>query len=121
MANRMVRAVCCVLVLMAMTFSPLVSPATAHSSILLSVDVQHAVLEPGQSLNITLTIENNASSIESYNVSVDTDQLASPWTVTALDATVDNVFPTWTKNTTLVVRLAEGATCLLYTSDAADE
>ena len=110
MANRMFRAVCCVLVLMAMTFSPLVSPAAAHSSILLSVDVQHAVLEPGQSLNITLTIENNASSIESYNVSVDASQLASPWTVTALDTTVDNVFPTWTKNTTLVVRLAEGAT-----------
>ena len=27
-----------------------------------------------------------------------------------VDATVDNVFPTWTKNTTLVVRLVEGAT-----------
>lgn len=88
----------------------MVAPASAHSSILLSVDVQHAVLEPGQSINITLSIENNASAIESFNVSVDEGNLASVWTVIPVDATVDNVFPTWRKNTTLVVRLAEGAT-----------
>jgi len=76
----------------------------------LSVDVQHVVLEPGQSINITLSIENNASAIESFNVSVDEGNLASVWTVIPVDATVDNVFPTWRKNTTLVVRLAEGAT-----------
>lgn len=88
----------------------MVAPASAHSSILLSVDVQHAVLEPGQSINITLSIENNASAIESFNVSVDEGNLASVWTIIPVDATVDNVFPTWRKNTTLVVRLAEGAT-----------
>ena len=88
----------------------MVAPASAHSSILLSVDVQHVVLEPGQSINITLSIENNASAIESFNVSVDEGNLASVWTVIPVDATVDNVFPTWRKNTTLVVRLAEGAT-----------
>ena len=110
MSSRTGRAVCCVLVLMAMSLSPMVVPASAHSSILLSVDVQHVVLEPGQSLNITLTVENNASSIESYSISVDTGNLASVWTVIPVDNTVDNVFPTWTKNTTLVVRLADGAT-----------
>ena len=110
MSSRTGRAVCCVLVLMAMSLSPMVVPASAHSSILLSVDVQHAVLEPGQSLNLTLTVENNASSIESYSISVDTGNLASVWTVIPVDNTVDNVFPTWTKNTTLVVRLADGAT-----------
>ena len=94
---------------MAMSLSPMVV-LVAHSSILLSVDVQHAVLEPGQSLNLTLTVENNASSIESYSISVDTGNLASVWTVIPVDNTVDNVFPTWTKNTTLVVRLADGAT-----------
>ena len=88
----------------------MVAPASAHSSILLSVDVQHAVLEPGQSINITLSIENNATAIESFNVSIDEGNLASVWTVLPVDDTVDNVFPTWTKNTTLVVRLAEGAT-----------
>ena len=88
----------------------MVAPASAHSSILLSVDVQHAVLEPGQSINITLSIENNATAIESFNVSIDEGNLASVWTILPVDETVDNVFPTWTKNTTLVVRLAEGAT-----------
>ncbi len=110
MSSRAGRAVFCVLALMAMGLSPLVTPVSAHASILLSVDVQHAVLEPGQSMNLTLTIENNASSIESYDVSVDDTNLASPWTVVPIDSTVDNVFPTWRKNTTLVVRLAEGAT-----------
>ena len=110
MSTRAGRAVCCVLVLLMMSLSPMVAPASAHSSILLSVDVQHAVLEPGQSINITLSIENNATAIESFNVSIDEGNLASVWTILPVDETVDNVFPTWTKNTTLVVRLAEGAT-----------
>lgn len=110
MSSRAGRAVFCVLALMAMSLTPLVAPASAHSSILLSVDVQHAVLEPGQSMNLTLRIENNGSSIESYNISIDDAGLAAPWTVIPVDETVDNVFPTWSKNTTLVVRLAEGAT-----------
>ena len=100
----------CVLALMAMSLTPLVAPALAHPSILLTVDVQHAVLEPGQSMNLTLKIENNGSSIESFNVTVDDTGLAAPWTVIPVDGTVNNVFPTWSKNTTLVVRLAEGAT-----------
>ena len=110
MSSRPGRAVFCVLALLAMGLSPLVVPAAAHDSILLSVDVQHAVLEPGQSLNITLTVENNGSSIEDYNITVDDAGLASPWTVIVVDTTLENVFPTWTKNATVVVRLAEGAT-----------
>ena len=65
MSSQAGRAVFCVLALMAMSLTPMVATASAHSSILLSVDVQHAVLEPGQSMNITLSIENNGSSIES--------------------------------------------------------
>ena len=110
MSSRPGRAVFCVLALMVMSLSPLVVPAAAHESILLTVDVQHAVLEPGQSMNITLTVENNGSSIEDYNITVDDAGLASPWTVIVVDETLGNVFPTWSKNTTLVVRLAEGAT-----------
>ena len=110
MSSRPGRAVFCVLALMVMSLSPLVVPAAAHDSILLTVDVQHAVLEPGQSMNITLTVENNGSSIEDYNITVDDTGLASPWTVIVVDETLGNVFPTWSKNTTIVVRLAEGAT-----------
>ena len=110
MSSRPGRAVFCVLALMVMSLSPLVVPAAAHDSILLTVDVQHAVLEPGQSMNITLTVENNGSSIEDYNITVDDTGLASPWTVIVVDETLGNVFPTWSKNTTIVVRLAEVAT-----------
>ena len=110
MSSRTARAVACVLVLLTMSISPLVGSASADETILLSTDVQHVVLTPGQSTNITLTVENNGSSIESYNLSVHTGSLASYWNILPVDATVDNVFPTWSKNTTIVVRLDEGAT-----------
>ena len=77
-----------------MSMSPLVGSASADEPILLSTDVQHVVLTPGQSTNITLTVENNGSSIESYNLSVHTGALASYWNILPVDATVDNVFPT---------------------------
>ncbi|MDP6199262.1 MAG: NEW3 domain-containing protein, partial [Candidatus Poseidonia sp.] len=110
MSSRPARTVACVLVLLMMSLSPLIGSASAHDSILLSTDVQHVVLEPGQSTNITLTVENNGSSIETYNLSVDASPLASYWHVLPVDETVNNVFPTWSKNTTIVVRLDEGAT-----------
>ncbi len=110
MSSRPARAVACVLVLLMMSVSPLIGSASADDSILLSTDVQHVVLAPGQSTNITLTVENNGSSIQSYNLSVDSGSLASYWSILPVDATVDNVFPTWSKNTTIVVRLDEGAT-----------
>lgn len=98
------------MVLLLMSISPMLTTVSAHDSILLSTDVQHVILEPGQATNITLTIENNGSSITSYNLSVDASSMASVWDVVNVDTTVSNVFPTWSKNTTLVVRLAEGAT-----------
>ena len=110
MSSRPTRAVACVLVLLTMSISPLVGSASADEPILLSTDVQHVVLTPGQSTNITLTVGNNGTSIESYNLSVDTGSLASYWDILPVEATVDNVFPTWSKNTTIVVRLDEGAT-----------
>ncbi len=98
------------MVLLLMSISPMLTTVSAHDSILLSTDVQHVILQPGQATNITLTIENNGSSITSYNLSVDASSMASVWDVVNVDTTVSNVFPTWSKNTTLVVRLGEGAT-----------
>ena len=63
----------------------------------------------GDSDNVTLFIENNASAIETFNISVDVTGLSSVWEVIPSEETVDNVFPTWSKNTTIVVRLGEGA------------
>ena len=110
MASQQNRAISCVMVLLLMSLSPLVLTASADDSILLSTDTQHVVLEPGQSTNVTLRVENNGSSITSYNITVDMGSLSSEWEVVSADATVSNVFPTWSKNTTLVVRLYEGAT-----------
>ena len=103
-------AVACVLVLLMMSLSPLVGVAAADDSILLQTDTQHVVLAPGQSTNVTLTVENNGSSIETYNISIDDGSLAMYWEILPVDDTLDNVFPTWSKNTTVVVRLSEGAT-----------
>ena len=110
MSSRPARAVACVLVLLMMSLSPLVGVAAADDSILLQTDTQHVVLAPGQSTNVTLTVENNGSSIETYNISIDDGSLAMYWEILPVDDTLDNVFPTWSKNTTVVVRLSEGAT-----------
>ena len=70
MSSRPVRAVAFVLVLLFASMSPLALHARAHQSILLSTDSSHIMLMGGDSGNITLNIENNASSIETYNITV---------------------------------------------------
>ena len=109
MSSRSIRAVAFVLILLFASLSPLAMTAQAHQSILLSTDTSHVVLLPGSSGNVTLNIENNATAIESFNVSVDTSGLSNLWNITPSEEVVENVFPTWSKNTTIVVRLAEGA------------
>jgi len=110
MSSRPTRALGFTLLLLLTGLSPLVMTASADPSIHLSVDSSHVILEPGQSTNVTLTINNNGSSIESYNLSIDDSGLATYWDIVAVEATVDNVFPTWSENTTIIVRLGEGAT-----------
>ncbi len=110
MTRQTVRALTCVALLLLMSASPLLSTASAHSSILLSVDTNHVVMSPGESANITLSIRNNASSIESYDITFDDSNLSEYWEVITTDTVVNNVFPTWSKNTTIIVRLSEGAT-----------
>ena len=102
MPTRTPRALVCVLLMMLAAASPVVTPASAQASILLNVTPQHAVLEPGDSLNITLEIHNNASSIKSFNLSADSASLDDVWEVVLVDSTVSNVFPTWSKNTTVI-------------------
>lgn len=110
MPTRTPRALVCVLLMMLAAASPVVTPVSAQESILLTVTPQHAVLAPGENLNITLEVNNNASSIKSFNLTVDEANLDSVWEVVPVDNTVSNVFPTWSKNTTVILRLAEGAT-----------
>ena len=98
-------AVVLVVSLLLVSLSPVIGSAAADDAIHLSVDVQHVVLLPGGAANVTLTVMNNGSSIDSFDVEVDNASLHPSWEVLALDATVTNVFPTWSKNTTIVVRL----------------
>ena len=98
-------AVVLVVSLLLVSLSPVIGSAAADDAIHLSVDVQHVVLSPGAAANVTLTVLNNGSSIDSFTVEVDDASLHPSWEVLALDENVTNVFPTWSKNTTIVVRL----------------
>ncbi|DAC17969.1 MAG TPA: hypothetical protein HA276_02835, partial [Candidatus Poseidoniaceae archaeon] len=86
-------AVVLVVSLLLVSLTPFIGTAAADDSIHLSVDVQHVVLTPGGAANVTLTITNNGSSIDSFDVEVDNASLHPSWEVLALDANVTNVFP----------------------------
>ena len=71
-----------VAVLLLASLSPLAFVASAHPSIELSLDKSHVVIQEGYTDNVTLTINNNGSSIESYNISLDLANLPLVWNVT---------------------------------------
>ena len=110
MSSQSTRAVALVVVLLIASLTPLAFSAAADEAIHLSTDVTHVSLSDGQSGNVTLTIHNNGTSIESYNVTINSAALSSVWEIIASEDVVDNVFPTWSKNTTIIVRLGEGGT-----------
>ena len=89
--------------------TPMVGSASASDTILLSLDNPHLVLQGGDSANLTLTIENNGSSIEHYNISLHTDGLSNVWSVNLVNNTTSAVIPTQTTTVDLVVVLAVGA------------
>ena len=97
---------------------PLAGHAAAAESIHLAVDVQHVILAPGGAANVTLTVTNNGSAIDSFDIEVDDAALDSVWEVLALDSEVVNVFPTWAKNASVVVRL--NATAVPANGDTVD-
>ena len=110
MSNVHSRAVVLVLLMLAASASPLAFSAKADPTIELSVDMPHMILIPGESANISLVIENNGSSIETYSIESSTDGLSNVWSATPTSATVSNVLPTYNASTTIVVHLAETAT-----------
>ena len=64
----MTRRVNALVLVMIMAIAPLVPMASADPTIGLSTDVSHVILSPGEATNITLTIDNNGSTIESYTI-----------------------------------------------------
>ena len=103
----MTRRVNALVLVMVMAIAPLVPMASAHPSIGLSTDVSHVILSPGQATNITLTINNNGSTIESYDISV--SGFDSVWEVIPSDSNVSGVIPTLSATTSIAIRLSTTA------------
>ena len=106
-ANIMSHRVNALILVFVMALAPLVPLASAHPSIGLSTDSSHIILSPGEATNLTLTIHNNGSSIETYSVAV--SGFGSTWEVIPADENVSNVIPTYSASTTIAIRLATSA------------
>ena len=81
--------------------------ASAHPNIGVSTDVSHVILSPGETTNITLTVDNDGESIESYEINV--SGYDSVWEVIPTSTTLSGVIPTTSSSTTIAVRLATNA------------
>ena len=103
----MSRRVDALILVMIMAIAPLVPMASAHPSITLSTDVNHVILSPGEATNITLTINNNGSTIETYSISV--SGFDSVWEVIPADSNVSGVIPTLSATTDIAIRLSTSA------------
>ena len=110
MSKLPIRAFVLVGMMLLASASPLAQITKADPQIELQVDMNHMILTPGESMNLTLTIENNGSSIEDYDVETTTAGLSTLWTATPTSSSVGNVLPTYNTSTTVVVQLAESAT-----------
>ena len=95
------------ILVMIMAVAPLMPIASAHQSIGLSTDVSHIILAPGEATNLTLTIDNNGSAIETYSISV--SGFDNVWEITPSEENVSNVIPTLSASTTIAVRLTTEA------------
>ncbi|MGB2335474.1 MAG: hypothetical protein ACPH87_07425, partial [Candidatus Poseidoniaceae archaeon] len=103
----MTRRLNALVLVMIMAIAPLVPMASAHPSIGLSTDVSHVIMSPGEATNLTLTIHNNGSAIESYTISV--SGFDNVWEVIPADSNVSNVIPTLSATTTIAIRLSTTA------------
>ena len=110
MSKLSIRAFVLVGMMLLASASPLAQITKADPQIELQVDMNHMILTPGESMNLTLTIENNGSSIEDYDVETTTAGLSSLWTATPTSSSIGNVLPTYNTSTTIVDQLAESAT-----------
>ena len=85
-------------------FSPLFSSVSATGAVELSLSNQHLLISPGTTANITLTIHNNDTQINDYTV--DINQNYNPaWNISVVDSIVEDVLPTYSSTTTIVITL----------------
>ena len=106
-AYTMSRRVNSVLLIVILALAPFANMASAHPNIGVSTDVSHVILSPGETTNITLTVDNDGESIESYQINV--SGYDSVWEVIPTSTTLSGVIPTTSSSTTIAVRLATNA------------
>ena len=103
----MSRRVNALVLVMIMAVAPFVPMASAHPSIGLSTDVTHIILSPGEATNLTVTVNNNGSSIESYSVNV--SGFDDVWEIIPADSNITNVIPTFSASVSIAIRLSTSA------------
>ena len=103
------KAMLFVILMISASVTPMIGSASASDAILLSLDTPHIVMQGGDSTNATLTIENNGSSIENYNISLETDDLSDVWHINLVNNTTSSVIPTQSTSVDLVIVLDIGA------------
>ncbi|MCH2359183.1 MAG: hypothetical protein MK235_06710, partial [Candidatus Poseidoniales archaeon] len=85
---------------------PLVPVVSADSDIGLELSSVHAVVMPGQAVNVTLTLTNDDQwATHEYNLTLNTSTLSGDWDVTLADTALGPVYPTLSDTTTIVVDL----------------
>ena len=95
----------CVLLLM-VSCGPLVGIVSADSTVLLDLDRDLVVLTPGQSTNVTLTIENNDTSIHDFTVSLGSSSAGSEWVVNLTQTSINQVYPYASDSLEIVISLS---------------
>ena len=88
---------------------PQITAGDADSRILLDLSDDQIDLIQVDSANVTLTIENNDTSIHDFDLTVDDSMTSSAWNVTLADETLSTVLPTFSVTTTIIVQLAANA------------
>ena len=103
------KAMLFVMLMISASVTPMIGSASASDAILLSLDTPHIVMQGGDSTNVTLTIENNGSSIENYNITLETDDLSEVWNINLVNNTTSSVIPTQSTTVNLAIVLDIGA------------
>ena len=81
----------------------------ADSSILLDLDQDLVILTPGQATNVTLSVENNASSIYDFTIELGDSSAGLEWVVNLTATSMPQVYPYSTDTLDIVVSLGAGA------------
>ena len=99
----------CALLLM-VSCTPFAGTVAADSSILLDLDQDLVILTPGQATNVTLSVENNASSIYDFTIELGDSSAGLEWVVNLTATSMPQVYPYSTDTLDIVVSLGAGGT-----------